>query len=96
MSQDSKVDKVWYVYIARCADDTLYTGISTDVDRRIQRHNSGRGAKYTRTRKPVKLEAHAQVGTLSEALSVERRIKKLKRDEKIPFVKKLLARDDKS
>ena len=45
----------WYLYLVRCADDTIYTGISSDVQARIDKHNSGRGAKYTQARLPVRL-----------------------------------------
>jgi len=45
----------WYVYILRCADETLYTGVATDLDARVSTHNAGKGAKYTRGRRPVVL-----------------------------------------
>ncbi len=45
----------WYVYMLRCADDTLYTGVATDLDARVSTHNAGKGAKYTRGRRPVVL-----------------------------------------
>lgn len=51
--QDST--NVWYVYMVRCRDESLYTGISNDVPARVDRHNDGRGAKYTRSRRPVRL-----------------------------------------
>jgi len=47
--------KTWHLYLVRCADDTIYTGISIDVEARIEKHNSGRGAKYTQARLPVRL-----------------------------------------
>ena len=47
--------KTWYLYMVRCTDDTIYTGISIDVEARIDKHNSGKGAKYTSTRSPVSL-----------------------------------------
>jgi putative endonuclease len=48
---------MWYIYILECSDNTLYTGITTDINRRLLEHNSGKGAKYTRNRKPVTLRA---------------------------------------
>ncbi|MFB6074366.1 MAG: GIY-YIG nuclease family protein, partial [Haloarculaceae archaeon] len=71
-----------YVYVLRCSDDTLYTGYTTDVGRRLREHDRGDGAKYTRGRTPVELvhvEAH---DTRSAALSREYEIKQLSRAEK--------------
>ena len=74
--------KPYHVYIARCADGTLYTGISDDVERRIAVHNSGRGAKYTRSRLPVECVYAEELPGKGEALSRERRIKAMTRSEK--------------
>ena len=73
----------WSVYILRCGDDSLYTGITTDVSRRIREHESGRvGAKYLRGRGPYRLE-HAQlVGDRSAASRAEYRVKKLLKSDK--------------
>ena len=71
-----------YVYILRCADDTLYTGYTTDVDRRVSEHNAGEGAKYTRGRTPVALLYTEPYETRSAALSREHEIKALSRAEK--------------
>ncbi len=71
-----------YVYILRCADDTLYTGYTTDVDRRVSEHNAGEGAKYTRGRTPVELLYTEPYETRSAALSREHEIKALSRAEK--------------
>ncbi|MCP3953921.1 MAG: GIY-YIG nuclease family protein, partial [Desulfobacterales bacterium] len=68
----------WHVYIVRCADDTLYTGIATDVKRRVAEHNSGQGARYTRGRGPVTLVYHETVKDRSAALRREHAIKKLR------------------
>lgn len=76
----------WIVYLLRCADDTLYCGITNDLDRRLASHNAGKGAKYTRVRTPVRLAASAEVGSKSDALKLEIRIKRLKRDRKIPYL----------
>ena len=79
----------WYVYLLRCADDTLYCGITNDLERRLASHNAGTGAKYTRPRTPVSLAASAEVGSKSEALKLEILIKKMKRDQKIRFLESL-------
>ena len=70
------------VYILRCADDTLYTGIATDAVRREAEHNAGRGAKYTRGRRPVKLVYTESCADRSSALKRECQIKKMSRVEK--------------
>jgi putative endonuclease len=74
---------MWYVYILRCSDNTLYTGITNDLERRIRKHNEGKGAKYTRGRGPVTLVKFFEWPTKSEALKEEHRIKKLSRQEKL-------------
>ena len=74
---------MWYVYILKCADATLYTGITVDVDRRVEEHNSsGKGAKYTRMRRPVKLVYAKKYKDRSAAAIEEARIKKMTRREK--------------
>ena len=74
---------MYYVYIVECADGTFYTGITTDVERRLLEHNySFRSAKYTRSRRPVALVYSCLVGTRSQASKEEYRIKKLSRAEK--------------
>lgn len=80
----------FYVYIAKCADNTLYTGYAKDTSQRIIEHNtSDKGAKYTRTRRPVKLVYKEEFSTLSEALVREHQIKKLSREQKIRLIKNL-------
>ena len=76
-----------YVYILRCADDTLYCGWTTDLSRRLQAHNSGRGAKYTRSRRPVELVFFEEYESGHDAKRREWQIKQLSRDEKIRLVK---------
>ena len=77
----------WKVYILHCADNTLYTGITTDIERRIKEHNNGnKGARYTRTRRPVKLAYQESCISRSEASSREHSIKKLKRTEKLKLI----------
>lgn len=73
----------WYVYILRCADDTLYTGIAKDVERRLDEHNAGTlGAKYTRPRRPVALVYREAAPDRSEAARRECAIKRLSRSDK--------------
>jgi len=68
----------WYVYIVQCVDDSLYTGIATDVERRVAEHNAGQGAKYTRGRGPVVLVYREAVQNRPDALKREHAIKKLR------------------
>lgn len=75
-----------YVYILKCSDETLYTGWTTDLKKRIKTHNSGKGAKYTRGRTPVKLIYYEKYDDKLIAQRREREIKKLKRDEKIKLI----------
>lgn len=78
--------KQWHVYILLCRDDTLYTGITDDVDRRLALHNSGRGAKYTRGRGPVLLLHKESFPTKGEALKREYEIKQLSRQQKLALI----------
>jgi putative endonuclease len=73
----------WHVYIVRCRDGSLYTGIATDLKARITKHNAGKGAKYTRSRRPVRLVWSAATRSESAARKREARIKRLSRSEKI-------------
>ena len=72
----------WFVYIVRCIDDTLYTGITKDVDRRLEQHNAGTASRYTRSRLPVSLEYQEEQPNQSMALKRELAIKALSRQEK--------------
>ena len=81
-----KVSKDWYLYILRCADGTFYTGITIDVIARLETHNSGKGAKYTLSRLPVKLVHLETCASLSVALKRERRIKQMRRGQKETLV----------
>ena len=85
--ENIKQQNKYYVYILECSDDTLYTGYTTDLGKRIEAHNNGKGAKYTRVRRPVKLAWSKQYKTLSEALKKEVEIKKLSRKEKLQIIK---------
>ncbi|NQV89681.1 MAG: GIY-YIG nuclease family protein [Parcubacteria group bacterium] len=78
---------MWTIYILRCSDDTLYTGITTDLDNRIEVHNAGKGAKYTRGRGPVKVVWSRGGLTESEARKKEIQIKKMSRKEKETYAR---------
>lgn len=69
--------KPWYLYLVRCGDGTLYTGISTDVDRRLAEHRGGKGARYMRGRGPLLLARTLRVGPVGDALKVERKVKRM-------------------
>lgn len=79
-------DKIWVVYILRCSDDTLYTGITDNVEKRLNMHNAGTGAKYTRGRGPVHLEYTEQCLDKPTALRREFAIKQLSRREKLLLI----------
>jgi putative endonuclease len=74
----------WYIYIVRCADNTLYTGVTTDIERRVREHNGEiqRGASYTKFRRPVTLVRAETADNRSTAMKRERAIKKLSKQEK--------------
>lgn len=78
---------MYHLYILRCADDTLYTGITTDLGRRVAEHNrSPAGAKYTRTRRPVALVYARRFRTRSNAQREEARVKRLSRSAKLSLI----------
>ena len=81
------MESQWYLYILRCKDNTLYTGITTDVEKRLVAHCSGKGAKYTRGRAPLELVYQESCGSHSNALKREAEIKKLPRTAKELLVK---------
>lgn len=72
----------WFVYILRCADDSLYTGITTDLKRRCEQHNAGTASRYTRSRLPVRMVYHEIQATRSLALKRELEIKAMSRKGK--------------
>jgi putative endonuclease len=77
---------MYFVYILKCNDQTLYTGITSDLERRVKEHNSSKlGAKYTKIRRPVELVYSKQFSDRSSAMIEEARIKKLSRKEKLDF-----------
>lgn len=78
----------WYLYILRCGDGTLYTGITNDVPHRLEMHRSGKGAKYTRGRGPLELVHQETCESYSAALKREHQVKKLPRSEKLQLIAK--------
>ncbi len=79
---------MYFVYILKCADNTLYTGITVDVMRRVKEHNLSKlGAKYTRARRPVKLVYSKKYKSRSLATKAESQIKNLTREEKLKLIK---------
>lgn len=76
-----------YTYILECKDQTLYTGYTTDLERRLKVHNDGKGAKYTKIRRPVKLVHHEEFDNKSEALKREYALKQLSRKQKLLLIK---------
>ena len=75
-----------YIYIVRCSDGTLYTGWTNDLEKRIKAHNEGRGAKYTRARRPVELVYSETLETKEEAMRREYAIKHMTREQKIKLI----------
>ncbi len=73
----------WFLYVAECADRTLYVGIAKNVEARLACHNSGRGAKYTRTRGPVRLVYSEKLADVGAALRREREVKRWSRPKKV-------------
>jgi len=76
----------WWVYILRCGDDTFYTGYTNDVERRCAVHNNGKGAKYTRGRRPVCVVYREEFQDKSSAMKREAAVKKMTREEKMRLV----------
>jgi putative endonuclease len=75
-----------YVYVVRCANGSLYTGYTKDIEARIAAHNEGKGGRYTRAHRPVELIASWSFATKREALQIEYRIKQLPRQKKLELV----------
>ena len=82
MEMTKASDGVWFVYLLRCADDSLYTGITNDVSRRCEQHNAGTASRYTRSRRPTALVYQEVQAGRSEALKREAKIKTLSRQKK--------------
>ena len=79
---------MYYTYIIECADHTLYTGYTNNLENRIEKHNEGKAAKYTRVRTPVKLIYYEEHDTKSAAMKRENDIKRMIRQEKLELVNK--------
>lgn len=79
-------EKIWYLYIVETEKGFLYTGISVDVDRRIEEHRSGRGAKYLRGKGKLEILRTWKIGTMSKALKTEIAVKKLSKISKLKMV----------
>ena len=80
------METIWYLYILRCRDGSLYTGITTDVEKRLEAHRCGKGAKYTRGRGPLELVYRERCGDHSRALKRELEIKALPREAKLALI----------
>lgn len=80
------MEKNWFLYILRCRDGSLYTGITTDVHARLEAHRAGKGAKYTRGRAPLELVYSENCGDHSAALKRELAVKSLSRTEKMELI----------
>ena len=82
-----------YTYIVRCRDGTLYTGWTNNLEKRMEAHNSGKGARYTKSRRPVKLVYYEEFETKEEAMSREYAIKHMKKSKKEKLLKKTVPPD---
>ena len=84
----------WWVYVLQCADDSLYTGVTNDISRRVRQHNGelAGGARYTRSRRPVRLYFYWTYDTRSEAQRAEYAFKRLTRKQKLERINELLRR----
>jgi putative endonuclease len=81
---------MWFVYLLRCSDDSIYCGITNNLDRRIKAHSNGKGAKFTRSRLPILLIYLEERENRSEALKREYEIKKMSKKDKIILTKNFL------
>jgi homoserine kinase type II len=86
--KSNKKSKVWVVYILRCSDKSLYTGITNNIEKRFAAHNQGKAAKYTRSRRPVKLLTTSAKMDRASAMRLEIKIKRLPKENKLPVLKK--------
>ena len=77
-----------YTYLVKCADGTLYCGWTNHLDERVAAHNSGKGAKYTKSRRPVELVYYEESRSKQEAMRRESEIKKMTREQKLELIKK--------
>ena len=84
-------EKKYYAYMLRCKDNTIYSGYTTNIEKRVETHNSGEGAKYTRARRPVKLAYFEEFETKTEALKREYEFKKYTHKEKEEIIRTFLV-----
>jgi DNA-binding protein HU-beta len=84
-------EKTWSIYLLECVDGSLYTGIAVDVETRLAMHLAGKGARYTRSHKPLRLLASAPIGNKSQALKAEMAIKRLPKEQKCLAVQSLVS-----
>ena len=85
--------KAWYFYVLSCRDNSLYTGVTTDVERRVKEHNQKKGAKYTRSRTPVRLWYQREMKDRSSAQKLESAFKKLTRPKKLERLCEMIDED---
>ncbi len=83
---------MYVVYLLECEDGSIYTGIAKDVAKRFEEHKAGRGAKYTRAKKPIGIVYQEECATRSEALIREAEIKRMKREDKLLLIKEYAKR----
>ena len=88
-AKKAKIDKSWVVYILRCIDNSLYTGITNNIEKRLAAHNQGPAAKYTRSRRPVVLSAQSRSLCRTEAMCLEIKIKRMPKEKKIAAINKI-------
>ena len=91
-SKKKSVNKSWVVYILRCNDNSLYTGLTSDVEKRLIAHNKGIASKYTRARLPVKLITMSRRMNRKEAMRLEIRIKRMPKEKKIAALNSMMLR----
>jgi len=85
-AKKSKKSKVWLVYILRCSDESLYTGMTNNIEKRFAAHSQGKAAKYTRSRRPVNLLAASGKMERSEAMRLEIKIKRMPKTKKVEAI----------
>jgi putative endonuclease len=81
---------LFYVYVLKCRDESLYTGYTDDIEKRLIKHNNGKASKYTRSRLPVELIYFEEYSTKSQAMTREAAIKNLSRDEKLVLINEVI------
>lgn len=87
-------ESIWYLYLIECDDGSLYTGITTDVERRYAEHVAGKGARYTRMKKPVRLVGFRECGSRSDALKAELALKKQPPTKKADYLLTLFSQSN--